>query len=55
MRQCNASGLKKEVCSAVGRFVPEKGFHDLLEAWRAAAAAGWKLVIAGDADHEDEL
>ena len=36
---------------AVGRFVPEKGFHDLIEAF--GKKAGWKLVIAGDADHED--
>ena len=47
-------GLEKgKYILAVGRFVPEKGFHDLLEAWRAAAA-GWKLVIAGDADHQDD-
>jgi glycosyltransferase involved in cell wall biosynthesis len=47
---------------AVGRFVPEKGFTDLIEAFGIASkamrsadrAAEWKLVIAGDADHEDE-
>ena len=38
---------------AVGRLVPEKGFHDLLEAFGKADLAGWKLVIAGRADHED--
>jgi starch synthase len=38
---------------AVGRFVPEKGFHDLLQAF-AAVETDWKLVIAGDADHPDE-
>ncbi len=45
----------------VGRFVPEKGFHDLLEAFSQLSSSdkdfldsGWKLVIAGDADHEDK-
>lgn len=33
---------------AVGRFVPEKNFHQLVEAFDAE---GYKLVIAGDADH----
>lgn len=36
---------------AVGRFVPEKGLHDLIG---AAVPQGWKMVIAGRADHEDE-
>jgi glycosyltransferase involved in cell wall biosynthesis len=65
---------------AVGRFVPEKGFHDLIEAYSRLSAdeagmdnkegrkdeivnsslvslplsLGIKLVIVGDADHEDE-
>lgn len=53
---------------AVGRFVPEKGFHDLVEAYtrmgrgmgHGARGMGkaeknqYKLVIVGDADHEDE-
>lgn len=38
---------------AVGRFVPEKGFNDLIDAFLGAGASSWKLVIAGDADHED--
>lgn len=38
---------------AVGRFVPEKGFNDLLDAFRGIKTE-WKLVIAGDADHEDQ-
>ncbi len=53
---------------SVGRFVPEKGFHDLINAFRQFSAAhnpesktpgtelstnNWKLVIAGCADHED--
>lgn len=37
---------------AVGRFVEEKGFHDLCNAWKAANQIGYQLVIAGDADHE---
>lgn len=39
---------------AVGRFVEEKGFHDLVEAYRNLGDCGVKLVIAGDCDHEDE-
>lgn len=45
---------------AVGRFVPEKGFHDLIDAYNLLNEkngkkqdSGYKLVIAGDADHED--
>ncbi len=38
---------------SVGRFVPEKGFHDLLKAF-SACNTDWKLVIAGDTDHEDD-
>jgi glycosyltransferase involved in cell wall biosynthesis len=37
----------------VGRLVPEKGFHDLLEAYKQSNISA-KLVIVGDADHEDE-
>ncbi len=40
---------------AVGRLVPEKGFHDLIKAFRALPKDhNWKLVIAGCADHKDE-
>jgi len=48
---------------AVARFVPEKGLHDLIEAFQTTQGQSpkngdssfrWKLVIAGDADHEDE-
>lgn len=42
---------------AVGRLVPEKGFHFLVEAFRAAAPhlpASMKLAIAGNADHADK-
>ncbi|MBI5237145.1 MAG: glycosyltransferase family 4 protein [Deltaproteobacteria bacterium] len=47
-------GLKKHgYALAVGRLVPEKGFHDLLDAF-AGIDTDWKLVIAGNADHEDD-
>ena len=39
---------------AVGRFVPEKGFHDLMEAYKRLQNKTWKLVIVGNADHEDK-
>lgn len=38
---------------AVARFVPEKGLHDLLEAF-VQMGDEYQLVIAGDADHETE-
>ncbi|MCM8813528.1 MAG: glycosyltransferase family 4 protein [Candidatus Omnitrophica bacterium] len=44
---------KNKYILAVGRFVPEKGFHDLIAAFAAHDFSDWKLVIAGDADHED--
>lgn len=37
---------------AVGRLVPEKGFHDLVESF-SRLDCEWKLAIVGDADHED--
>jgi len=37
---------------AVARFVPEKGLHDLIEAF-GTLDLDCKLVIAGDSDHED--
>ena len=36
---------------AVARFVPEKGLHDLIDAFKAGDSE-YELVIAGDADHE---
>jgi len=47
-------GLEKgKYILAVGRLVPDKGFHDLVDAFNALDLKGWKLVIAGRADHED--
>jgi len=46
VRKCDGSG---NFIFAVGRFVKEKGFHDLVEAVRDS---GQKLVIAGKSDHE---
>jgi glycosyltransferase involved in cell wall biosynthesis len=37
----------------VGRFVPEKGFDDLVAAFNRIEISGWKLVIVGRADCED--
>jgi glycosyltransferase involved in cell wall biosynthesis len=46
-------GLQKQkYVLAVGRFVPEKGFHDLIKAF-SRLTTDWKLVIVGGADHED--
>ena len=38
----------------VSRFVPEKRHLDLIEAFSSARLDGWKLVLAGDADHTSE-
>ncbi len=38
---------------AVARFVPEKGLHDLIDAY-SSLDLPYRLVIAGDADHETE-
>jgi glycosyltransferase involved in cell wall biosynthesis len=52
--------LSGQYILAVGRFVPEKGFVDLLNAFQKAtpmiqnSESPWKLVIVGGADHEDE-
>ena len=39
---------------AIGRFVEEKGFHDLIDAYTRLKPKGIQLVIAGDADHPDQ-
>ncbi|MCU7494826.1 MAG: glycosyltransferase family 4 protein [Ignavibacteria bacterium] len=36
------------------RFVPEKGLHDLINAYAEIPNPDFKLVIAGDADHESD-
>jgi glycosyltransferase involved in cell wall biosynthesis len=43
----------KKYILCVGRLVPEKGFHDLVNAYLHSNTE-WKLVIVGDADHEDD-
>ncbi len=48
-------GIDKPYIVAIGRFVKEKGFHDLIEAFlKSGLADSHQLVIAGDADHEDD-
>ena len=37
---------------AVGRWVPEKGFHDLVDAWKQVRTEK-TLALVGDADHTD--
>jgi len=37
----------------LGRFVKEKGFHGLIEAFKKLNTESYKLVIAGDADQPD--
>ncbi len=50
----NSLGVEHEkYFLTVARFVPEKGLHDLIEAF-SKIKTDWKLVIAGDADHEDD-
>ncbi len=40
---------------AMGRLVEEKGFHDLIKAYSQwPLRSDYQLVIAGDADHEDD-
>lgn len=39
---------------SVARFVEEKGLHDLIHAYSKLGPSAWKLVIAGDADHETD-
>ncbi len=44
---------KQKYVLAVGRLVPEKGFDTLIKAFLSARLKDCKLVIAGDADHQD--
>lgn len=46
--------IKGKYILAVGRFVPEKGFDVLIDAFNLLRLDGYKLVIAGRADHEDK-
>lgn len=39
---------------AIGRFVKEKGFHDLIEAYKRLNRSDIRLAIAGDSDHPDD-
>jgi glycosyltransferase involved in cell wall biosynthesis len=51
----NKYGLKNQkYILAVGRFVPEKGFNDIIDAFDRGNFGYWKLVIVGDADHENK-
>jgi glycosyltransferase involved in cell wall biosynthesis len=44
----------KKYLFAMGRFVPEKNFHQLIRAFATIASDNCKLVLAGDADFEDQ-
>lgn len=52
----NTLGLAKhKYIFALGRFVEEKGFHQLIDAYdKSSCKKDYKLVIAGDADHKTE-
>lgn len=48
-------GLEKgKYIVTIGRFVQEKGFHDLIEAYKRLGLKDVKLAIAGDSDHPDQ-
>lgn len=47
--------VKDQYIFTLGRFVPEKGFDYMIRAYaQSAISKRYKLVIAGDADHESE-
>ncbi len=46
--------IPKRYIFTASRFVPEKGLHDLIDAYRKIPSPPFKLVIAGDADHETD-
>lgn len=51
----NSLGLNKnKYIVAIGRFVKDKGFHNLIIAYSKLKDKNYRLVIAGDADIEDE-
>jgi glycosyltransferase involved in cell wall biosynthesis len=45
---------KRKYILTVGRFVPEKGFRDLIDGFNMLQSPNYRLVIVGDADHEDK-
>ncbi len=45
---------KKKYILTVGRLVPEKGFHNLINAFNSLELEGWKLVIVGGEDHKSK-
>ena len=48
-------GIIRPYIFTAGRFVKEKGFHDLINAYKISGLKErFDLVIAGDADHPDE-
>ena len=44
----------KKYIVAIGRFVQEKGFHDLIEAYKRLDSKEVKLALVGDSDHPDK-
>ncbi|MDR1371768.1 MAG: glycosyltransferase family 4 protein [Dysgonamonadaceae bacterium] len=44
----------KKYIFAMGRFVPEKNFHQLINVFADNFSKDYKLVLAGDADFEDD-
>jgi glycosyltransferase involved in cell wall biosynthesis len=58
---CDAQTLRRRFGLEAGRYVlmvarwvPEKRQADLLAAFRAARLTGWKLVLVGGVDHDDD-
>ena len=49
----NIGVAEQKYVFAMGRFVPEKNFHVLIEAFSRLNQSDYKLVIAGDTDIED--
>jgi glycosyltransferase involved in cell wall biosynthesis len=45
--------LKGRYVLSVGRLVPERGFHNLIDAFNMLPCNDWKLVIVGRIHHED--
>lgn len=45
---------KKKYIFAMGRFVPEKNLHHIIEAFNRIEKQEYKLVLAGDSDFDDD-